>query len=47
MVGVYEPLVHVLGDLVWRTSLAAKPGVALAGGERYHADCYTNGGRTR
>jgi hypothetical protein len=37
---VYEPLVHVLGNLAWRTSLAAEPGVATAGGERYHAYCY-------
>lgn len=37
----------VLGDLVWRTSLAAEPGAALAGGERYHADCYKSGGLAR
>lgn len=40
IIGVYEPLVHVLGNLAWRTSVAAEPGVATAGGERYHADCY-------
>jgi hypothetical protein len=40
VIGVYEPLVHVLGNLVSRTSLAAEPGVAIAGGERYHAGCY-------
>ena len=40
VIGVYEPLVHVLGGLVSRTSLAAEPGVAIAGGERYHAGCY-------
>jgi hypothetical protein len=44
VIGVYEPLVHVLEDLAWRTSLAAEPGVASAGGEHYHADCYA---RTR
>jgi hypothetical protein len=40
VIGVYEPLVHLLDDLAWRTSLAAEPGVATAGGELYHADCY-------
>ncbi len=47
VIGVYEPLVDVLGDLVWRPSLAAEPGVALAGGERYHADCYERSGLAR
>jgi hypothetical protein len=41
VIGVYEPLVHVLEDLAWRTSLAAEPGIAAAGGEHYHADCYS------
>jgi hypothetical protein len=45
VIGVYEPLVHVLGDLVSRTSLAAEPGVAIAGGERYHADCFARSER--
>ena len=40
VIGVYEPLVHVLGDLAWRTSLAAEPAVTAAGGDLYHADCY-------
>ena len=40
VIGVYEPLVHVLGDLIWRTSRAAEPGVVCAGGKLYHADCY-------
>jgi hypothetical protein len=41
VIGVYEPLVHVLGNLVWRTSLAAEPGVVGAGGTLYHLDCHT------
>jgi hypothetical protein len=45
VIGVYEPLIHVLGNLVWRTSLAAEPGVALGGGERYHAGCYESSER--
>jgi len=40
VIGVYEPLVHVFGDFVWRTSRAAEPGVTSAEGELYHADCY-------
>jgi hypothetical protein len=40
VIGVYEPLVHALGDLTWRTSRAAEPRVVAAEGELYHLDCY-------
>jgi hypothetical protein len=45
VIGVYEPLVHVLEDLAWHTSLAAEPAVAMAAGEHYHADCYARTGQ--
>jgi hypothetical protein len=47
VIGVYEPLVHVLEDLAWQTSLAAEPAVAMAGGEHYHADCYSRTGQAQ
>jgi hypothetical protein len=40
IIGVYEPLVHVTGGLTWRTSRAAEPTVANAGGMLYHPGCY-------
>lgn len=40
VIGVYEPLVHVLGDLVSQTSRAAHPGISTAAGHRYHLACY-------
>jgi len=45
IIGVYEPMVHLMQGLVRRTSIAAEPGVATAGGELYHADCYMRVGR--
>jgi hypothetical protein len=39
-IGVYELLIHVLGDLVQRTSRGAEPEVCSSGGVCYHADCY-------
>ena len=45
VIGVYEPLVHVLGELAWRTSRAAEPGLAAGGGELYHAACYERSGQ--
>jgi len=47
VIGVYEPLVHVLGDLAWHTSRAAEPGVVCAEGELYHAECYQRSGQER
>ena len=40
VIGVYEPLVEVLRGLARRTSRAAEPGIAEAGGDVYHAHCY-------
>jgi hypothetical protein len=39
-IGVYELLIHVLGDLVQRTSRGAEPEACSSGGVCYHADCY-------
>jgi hypothetical protein len=39
-IGVYELLVHVLGDLVRRTSRGAEPEVCSSQGVCYHVDCY-------
>jgi len=47
VIGVYEPLVHVLGDLAWHTSRAAEPEVACAEGELYHTECYERIGQAR
>jgi hypothetical protein len=40
VIGVYEPLVHVLDDAARHTSRAADPGLYRAGGAHYHVDCY-------
>ena len=40
VIGVYEPLMHVFGTSVRRTSLAAEPDVAGAAGHCYHMDCH-------
>jgi hypothetical protein len=47
IIGVYEPLVHVLGELAWHTSRAAEPEVVTADGELYHAECYQGIGQGR
>jgi hypothetical protein len=41
VIGVYEPLVHVLAGLAWRTSRAAEPQIGAAGGDSYHLECHT------
>jgi hypothetical protein len=47
VIGVYEPLVHVLSGLAWRTSRAAEPQIAAADGHSYHLECHARltGGR--
>jgi hypothetical protein len=40
VIGVYEPLVEVLGELARQTSRAAEPGVCTTGGTCYHRACY-------
>jgi hypothetical protein len=40
VIGVYEPLVEVLGELARHTSRAAEPGVCTTGGACYHRACY-------
>lgn len=40
MIGVYEPLVHLVGDLAWHTSRAAEPELEVAAGRRFHLACY-------
>jgi hypothetical protein len=42
VIGVYEPLLEVVGDALEReTSRAAEPDLSLAGGAAwYHAGCY-------
>lgn len=40
VLGVYEPIMHVLGGYARVTSRAAEPGVSSAEGQCYHADCY-------
>ena len=45
VIGVYDPLVHVLGELAWRTSRAAEPGLAAGDGDLYHAACYEHSGQ--
>jgi hypothetical protein len=41
VIGAYEPLVRVVGDLAERTSRAARPDiVAHPHGRLYHAVCY-------
>jgi hypothetical protein len=40
VIGVYEPLVHLLDGFARTTSRAADPGVSSAAGEHFHLDCY-------
>jgi hypothetical protein len=40
VIGVYEPLIHVLDDAARHTSRAADPELYRAGGSHYHVDCY-------
>ncbi len=40
VLGVYEPIMHVLGGNARLTSRAAEPGVASGEGQWYHAECY-------
>ncbi|MBV9166262.1 MAG: hypothetical protein JO342_08915 [Solirubrobacterales bacterium] len=40
VIGVYEPLVQVDGDMARRTSRAAEPTIAAKAGPFYHLDCY-------
>ena len=40
VLGVYEPIMHVLGGYARLTSRAAEPGVTSAEGPCYHAECY-------
>jgi hypothetical protein len=40
VIGVYEPLVQVVGGVALRTSLAADPHACRVGGDCYHLDCY-------
>jgi hypothetical protein len=40
VVGVYEPLVHLLGGIARHSSRAAERAITIAGGKLYHLDCY-------
>jgi hypothetical protein len=40
VIGVYEPLVQVVGDRARRTSRAAEPTLAALAGLIYHVECY-------
>ncbi len=40
VLGVYEPIMHVLGGFARLTSRAAEPGVPDSAGHCYHLDCY-------
>jgi hypothetical protein len=40
VLGVYEPIVHVLGTHARRTSRAAEPSVSSSEGQCYHLGCY-------
>ena len=40
VLGVYEPIVHVLGTQARRTSRAAEPSASSSEGQCYHLDCY-------
>lgn len=40
MIGVYEPLVHLAGDVATHTSRAAEPGISDETGRVYHLACY-------
>jgi hypothetical protein len=39
VIGVYEPMIVVVGEEVCETSRAAEPSVASGPGERYHRTC--------
>jgi hypothetical protein len=47
VIGVYEPLVHVIGATARRTSLAADPETCSEDGDCYHAGCYEHRQATR
>jgi hypothetical protein len=40
VLGVYEPIMHVIGGDAGLTSRAAEPGVPSVKGDCYHLDCY-------
>jgi hypothetical protein len=40
VLGVYEPIMHVLGTYARRTSRAAEPTVSSGEGQCYHLGCY-------
>jgi hypothetical protein len=40
VIGIYEPVVLVIGDAVRATSLAAEPGGLFVAGVRYHSACH-------
>jgi hypothetical protein len=40
VLGVYEPIMHVLGGYARLTSRAAEPGAPSLEGNCYHIDCY-------
>jgi hypothetical protein len=44
VIGVYEPLVHVIGAMAHRTSRAADPELGHRSGLLYHAACAPLGG---
>jgi hypothetical protein len=45
VIGVYEPLVHVVGGIAHKTSRAADPALADAEpGSCYHVACWDKGG---
>jgi hypothetical protein len=43
VIGVYEPIFHLLGLQVRKTSRAAEPAACRGDGLCYHADCYQAG----
>jgi hypothetical protein len=45
VIGVYEPLVLVMGGHARTTSRAAEPKLQSSFGTYYHRDCYINRGR--
>ena len=40
VIGVYEPLVHLAGNVATHTSRAAEPGISDETGRVYHLACY-------
>jgi hypothetical protein len=40
VIGVYEPLIVVSGDLARESSVAAEPALALGGGVNRHVACH-------